>query len=96
MRPPFAHVPARTRTEEPEQELQCASFDSIDQAIQPQRANLHAAIAVSREGGYGSVKNTDSKTTDLVVRLSNALMQETDGTQNEEKEPDALYLWTRA
>jgi GNAT superfamily N-acetyltransferase len=25
-----------------------------------------------------------------------ALIQETDGAQNEEKEPDALYLWTRA
>jgi GNAT superfamily N-acetyltransferase len=24
-----------------------------------------------------------------------ALVQETDGAQNEEKEPDALYLWTR-
>jgi GNAT superfamily N-acetyltransferase len=24
-----------------------------------------------------------------------ALVQETDGTRNEEKEPDALYLWTR-
>jgi len=24
-----------------------------------------------------------------------ALIQETDGTRNEEKEPDALYLWTR-
>jgi GNAT superfamily N-acetyltransferase len=24
------------------------------------------------------------------------LMQETDGARNEEKEPDALYLWTRA
>jgi hypothetical protein len=25
-----------------------------------------------------------------------ALVQETDGAENEEKEPDALYLWTRA
>ena len=25
-----------------------------------------------------------------------ALIQQTDGAQNEEKEPDALYLWTRA
>jgi GNAT superfamily N-acetyltransferase len=25
-----------------------------------------------------------------------ALVQETDGARNEEKEPDALYLWTRA
>jgi GNAT superfamily N-acetyltransferase len=25
-----------------------------------------------------------------------ALVQETDGAHNEEKEPDALYLWTRA
>jgi GNAT superfamily N-acetyltransferase len=25
-----------------------------------------------------------------------ALVQETDGTRNEEKEPDALYLWIRA
>jgi ribosomal protein S18 acetylase RimI-like enzyme len=25
-----------------------------------------------------------------------ALVRETDGARNEEKEPDALYLWTRA
>jgi GNAT superfamily N-acetyltransferase len=25
-----------------------------------------------------------------------ALLQETDGSRNEEKEPDALYLWTRS
>jgi hypothetical protein len=24
-----------------------------------------------------------------------ALIQQTDGARNEEKEPDALYLWTR-
>jgi hypothetical protein len=83
--------------------MQCASFVPFDQAIQPRRANLHAAIAISREGHR---KNTGSKTTDLAVQSriidfspavhpGTALLQETDGAQNEEKEPNALYRWTR-
>jgi hypothetical protein len=76
--------------------MQCASFDSFDQ-----RANLHAAIAIRREGGR--LRRKKQTTRRLILRWQArrfyegfALIQQTDGAHNEEKEPDALYLWRRA
>jgi GNAT superfamily N-acetyltransferase len=49
--------------------MQRASFASFDQAIWRRRVNLHAAIAIRREGGRLMRKNTDRKTADFAVRL---------------------------